>query len=130
MTELKTGQVLKNIELPSSNGNANGSAKKAEDAPPIKEPPAALTELFDSRSLVCLFNRSSAEHFLSGMLAKFKEAVEAKAPAKELLHIVTLTEEVRSHLTGTALFSDESLGTSPVRHRDLPVQECFYRQAE
>lgn len=51
MTELKTGHTLKNIELSPENGNTNGHAKKAEDAPQVQEPPPSLVEFFDSEYL-------------------------------------------------------------------------------
>lgn len=50
MTELKTGQILKNIDLTPDNGNANGHAKKAEEAPQVTEPPPYLAEFFDSEN--------------------------------------------------------------------------------
>ncbi|THH20680.1 hypothetical protein EW146_g718 [Bondarzewia mesenterica] len=74
-TELKTGHALKGLELPTDNGDANGHAKKPEDTPPVREPPASLITFF--------------QH----MQARFKELVEAKRPPHELLHVATLTQE-------------------------------------
>jgi len=75
-SELKTGHPLKGIDLQTpENANGNGHAKKTEDAPPVKEPPASLVEFFDH------------------MQARFKELVQTKCPPHELLHAATITQE-------------------------------------
>lgn len=49
LAEQKTGHPLKGVEIPpkNGNGNANGSAKKDEEAPPITEAPELVVRFFD-----------------------------------------------------------------------------------
>ncbi|TFY72671.1 hypothetical protein EVG20_g343 [Dentipellis fragilis] len=74
-SELKTGRPLRGIDIPAGNGHANGSAKKAEDAPVVTEPPSSLASFFDL------------------MQARFKAVVEAGNQINELLHVATMTQE-------------------------------------
>lgn len=74
--ELKTGFPLRGVEPQAHNGDANGHAKKDEEAPPIKEAPHLLTVFFDS------------------MFSRFKHLLESKHSVSELLHLATITQEV------------------------------------
>lgn len=75
-TELKTGFPLRGVDLQAHNGDANGHAKKDEEAPPIKEAPSLLTAFFDT------------------MLSRFKDLLELEHSLSELLHVATITQEV------------------------------------
>jgi N-terminal acetyltransferase B complex non-catalytic subunit len=47
--ELRTGLPLRGVDLKALNGdaNANGHAKKDEEAPPVKEPPQLVAQFFE-----------------------------------------------------------------------------------
>ncbi|KAI0065400.1 TPR-like protein [Artomyces pyxidatus] len=71
--ELKTGHPLKGLEVPVDSGN--GHAKKAEDAPLVKEAPASLVTFF------------------THMQSRFKALLESNSPSPELLHVASITQE-------------------------------------
>ncbi|KAG1753404.1 N-acetyltransferase B complex non catalytic subunit-domain-containing protein [Suillus lakei] len=90
--ELRTGLPLRGVDLKALNGdtNANGHAKKDEEAPPVKEPPQLVAQFF--------------EH----MHARFVQLQQSQCLPSDLLHVATLTQEafllfaVESHRFKTA----------------------------
>jgi N-terminal acetyltransferase B complex non-catalytic subunit len=90
--ELRTGLPLRGVDLKALNGdaNANGHAKKDEEAPPVKEPPQLVAQFF--------------EH----MQARFVQLQQSQSLPSDLLHVATLTQEafllfaVESHRFKTA----------------------------
>ncbi|OAX41971.1 hypothetical protein K503DRAFT_427433 [Rhizopogon vinicolor AM-OR11-026] len=75
--ELRTGLPLRGVDLKALNGdaNANGHAKKDEEAPPVKEPPQLVAQFF--------------EH----MHARFVQLQQSQSLPSDLLHVATLTQE-------------------------------------
>ena len=59
------------------------------------------------------------------MLKRFKEVSEGKALPHELLHVVTLTQEVRLLLTKVLPLLSVFLGVPSLRDRDDTVQGGF-----
>ncbi|KAG1756688.1 N-acetyltransferase B complex non catalytic subunit-domain-containing protein [Suillus paluster] len=90
--ELRTGLPLRGVDLKALNGdaNANGHAKKDEEAPPVKEAPQLVAQYF--------------EH----MHARFVQLQQSECLPSDLLHVATLTQEafllfaVESHRFKTA----------------------------
>ncbi|KAF7294869.1 Actin cytoskeleton organization protein [Mycena indigotica] len=76
LTQAKTGQPLKGVDLPPKNGTAatNGSSKKDEEPPAVVAPPTDLAQFFDD------------------MKARF-EAVKAEPSPTMALHVASLTQE-------------------------------------
>lgn len=101
-TELKTGFPLRGVDVQVHNGDANGHIKKDEEAPPITEAPALLTEFFDT------------------MLSRFKNSLESNCSPSEVLHISTILQEVTSSLAAVlaALVKVFNLGIHPAHNRD------------
>ena len=64
------------------------------------------------------------------MLKRFKEVSESKALPHELLHVVTLTQEVRLLLTKVLPLLSVFLGVPSLRDRDDTLQGGFGHQAE
>lgn len=94
MTEQKTGHPLRGLEI-SPEMLANGNAKKDEEPPAVVEPPVAISGYFDGGCIVK--NIVQCPHQCARtveMSKRFKEVFEGKALPHELLHVVTLTQEV------------------------------------
>ncbi|KDQ60955.1 hypothetical protein JAAARDRAFT_31952 [Jaapia argillacea MUCL 33604] len=77
-TELRTGRPLQGVEIPEL---TNGSFKKDEEAPPVKDSPEILSTFFDD------------------MKARWLEVVAGGKLPSEALHIATLTQEALILLT-------------------------------
>ncbi len=93
ITEQKTGQTLKGLEI-SSDAASNGHTKKDEEPPVVVDPPALITKYFDGTQPPGLYLvRPSDISCLTDMTQRFKQAQEGKLFPHELLHIVTLTQE-------------------------------------
>lgn len=104
-TELKTGFPLRGVNLQANNGDANGHAKKDEDAPSIKEAPGLLTVFFDT------------------MLSRFKHLLESNCSISELLHVATITQEVSIDLAAVRVFANVFvLGFYSLHNRDDAFQ--------
>lgn len=93
-TEQKTGLTLKGLEIP-SDAASNGQAKKDEEPPVVVDPPALITKYFDGiQPPDAHLVQPSNTLCLTDMTQRFKNAQEGKLFPHELLHIVTLTQEV------------------------------------
>jgi len=77
---LKTGHPLKGIDVdPAMNGQHN--AKKSEDAPPVRDPPAYLEEFFDELKVMFDEAKASSSHV---------EALHAAAMVQEVRDLTCL----------------------------------------
>ncbi|KAF5373874.1 hypothetical protein D9758_000631 [Tetrapyrgos nigripes] len=74
LTEQKTGFPLKGVEIPPQNGKSNGPYKKDEEAPPLTEPPEAISKFFED------------------MRSQFKK-VKDSGDYSRTLHTATLIQE-------------------------------------
>ena len=93
-TKHSNSKSLRGTELPPQNGNGtNGHAKKAEEAPPITDPPEGVSKFFDGEwpRFILLVGFHALP---SDMNARFKSLVENGRLPSEILHAVTLTQEV------------------------------------
>ena len=93
LTEQKTGQSLKGLELPPDAGT-NGHAKKDEEPPAVVEPPAAISQHFDGKTQPKLCWSYLLNCCVTDLLQRSKDLLAAKALPFELLHVVTLAQEV------------------------------------
>jgi N-terminal acetyltransferase B complex non-catalytic subunit len=93
-TERKTGHTSKNLDSLPRNGSATNGRKKDEEAPAVKEHPEILTVFFDCTSYFELELLKSNMDTVA-MQARFKEVVGANQLPSEVLHVITLTQEVR-----------------------------------
>jgi N-terminal acetyltransferase B complex non-catalytic subunit len=113
--ELRTGLPLRGVDLKALNGdaNANGHAKKDEEAPPVKEPPQLVAQFF--------------EH----MQARFVQLQQSQSLPSDLLHVATLTQEafllfaVESHRFKTAsVVKIHKLGALVQSLKDIRSKAC------
>lgn len=93
-TKLKTGHTLKGLELPSNGSATNGNNKKDEDVPPIREAPEIVVNFFDRKFLhICVVLLLLMVRILE-MSTRFNEVLNSGDLPYEVLHVVTLTQEV------------------------------------
>jgi N-terminal acetyltransferase B complex non-catalytic subunit len=92
-TERKTGHVSKTLDSLPRHGSTTNGRKKDEEAPTVKEHPEILTLFFDCMDQFELVLRKSNTDTVA-MQTRFKEVVEANRLPSEVLHVITLTQEV------------------------------------
>lgn len=94
-TKHNNPKLLRGTEFPPQNGNGtNGHAKKVEEAPPITDAPEGVPKFFDGKCPRSVHISGRFSRVPLDMSARFESLVKNGRLPSEILHAVTLTQEV------------------------------------
>jgi N-terminal acetyltransferase B complex non-catalytic subunit len=99
VTKYTGSKALKAAEPAPQNGQAtNGQAKKDDEALVVREAPGTVSKFFDGIAQVDEDLKYCPNLQCSDMNVQFKDILDRKCLLSEALHVVTLTQEVYTHL--------------------------------
>ena len=114
---------MKGLEIPLD--GVNGNVKKDEEPPLVVDPPAEISLYFDGDSLCKSVAENFADYLALDILKRVQVAFEAKSLPFELLHLVTLAQEVKFHLRPSTIIYGMEIGLPSPCHRGDKVQDSF-----